>query len=401
VANRNHIAVGLDIGSSAVRVLVCVLEDEYFRYLGHGSVPSQGWMRGQIVDQTVVADCICRAVAEAQGRAGFQIGSAVVGAGGPMIRSIQARGTYDFGHQRPIERDDLSYAVELATKTTLEEDRILLQLAPQDFTVDGRPPMPHPLHLECLRLEAHALLMTASAQEHQMLISVANQAHLKVEETVFEGLAAAYAAVLPEERLNGVCLVDIGAQSTNVVIYDGDAMMYATGMPVSGDHFTRDLGELRGLNFDESERLKIFHGCALVGLTADNIIIELPEEGGRPAREVSRRALNEILEARATQMFEMVESRRQRFARDVGLREGIVLSGAASQLEGLVEVAEKVLNCPARIGFPRGIDAWPDDLQSPAWNVAAGLAMYSARLQGRGQKRSSGPSLKNLLPGRR
>lgn len=397
MSKRTQLAVGLDLGAAQTRLLICSAEQGRIRYLGHSIVPSTGWVRGQIADQDMAAQSIRQAMAEAESHAGVQIGEAVVGVGGPMIRSQQARGVYDFGRQRPIDRDDMHYAIDLAMKTQLEEDRILLQVAPQDFTVDGRPPMAHPLNLACTRLESHVLLVTASGQDHQLIQSTVQQAHLALQETVFEGIAAAHAAVLPEERAGGVCVVDVGAQSTSMVIYDADSLLYATGMPVSGDHFSRDAAELRSLSLDEAERLKINHGCAIVGNTPTNVFVELPAEGGRPAREVSRRALNEILEARATQLFDMVEARRCRFAPELALREGVVLTGAASQLEGLVEVAERVLDCPVRLGFPRGIQDWPGELMNPDWNVAAGLAMYSARLQAHQKKESAGPTLLNLL----
>lgn len=401
MAHEPQLAVGLDLGAAVTRILICAVEDGCLRYLGHSTVPSRGWVRGQIADQNIVAEDIRQTMAEAEGRAGVQIGEAVVGVGGPTVRSQQARGVYDFGRARPIDADDLRYTMDLARQTALEEDRMLLQMAPQDFTVDGRPPMAHPLNLMCTRLEAHALLVTTSHQDHQVIESTVQQAHLSIQETVFEAFAAAYSSVLPDERASGVCVVDLGAQSTGMVVYDADSMVYATGMPVSGDHFSRDVAELRSLSLDEAERLKMAHGCALVGLTADNIVIELPAEEGRPAREVSRRALNEILEARATQLFEMVEARRRRFAPDVPLREGIVLTGAASQLEGLVEVAEKLMGSPARIGFPRGIADWPNELMAPDWTVTAGLAMYSARLRAKGKKASGGPSLRSLVSLRR
>jgi len=397
VAHEPQLAAGLDLGAAYTRVLICALEDGCIRYIGHSAVPSRGWVRGQIADQNMAAEDIRQAVAEVEGRAGIQLGEVVVGVSGPFVRSQQARGIYDFGRPRPIDADDLRYTLDLARQTRLEEDRMLLQVAPQDFTVDGRPPMAHPLNLMCSRLEAHALLVTTSQQDHEVIESTVHQAHLSIQETVFEAFAAAYSSVLPEERAGGVCVVDLGGQSTGMVVYDADSMVYATGMPVSGDHFSRDVAELRSLSFDEAERLKIAHGCALVGLTADNILIELPADEGRPVREVSRRALNEILEARATQLFEMVEARRSRFASDIQLREGVVLTGAASQLEGLVEVAEKLMGCPARIGFPRGIENWPDELMAPEWTVPAGLAMYSARLRAKRKKPSGGPTLRSLV----
>jgi cell division protein FtsA len=399
VAKKQQLSVGLDIGSAWTRVVVLSVDENSLRYQGHSAVLSRGWHRGQIADQSAVAQTVRDAIREAEVRSGEQIGSVVVGVGGPNVRAQQGRGLYEFGHRRSIERGDLVYAVELAARARLEEDRFLLQVLPQDFTVDGRQPIPHPLNIECLRLEAHALLITTSTQEHQALLSAVHQAHLRVEETVFEAMASSYAAILAEERAGGVAIIDIGSHSSNVAYYDGDSMLFAVGLPLSGDHFTRDLGELKALSFEEAERLKFAHGCALVGLTADNIVVELPAEAGRPGREIHRRDIIEILEARATQLYDIVEKARVRYAREVPLREGVVLCGGGSQLEGMVELAEKVLSCPARLGFPRGIIDWPEELMTPVWTTAAGLAMYSARLKSRGDE-SRGPSIWSLFTGR-
>jgi cell division protein FtsA len=400
VAQEPILAAGLDAGSAWTRVAVCVVEGECLRYAAHAMAPARGWHRGLITDQSAVAASIREAMHLAETIAGRPIGSVVVGVGGPSIRGVQARGIYEFGHRRPVEQSDLRYALHLAARPADDEERILLHVLPQDFTVDGRPPIPHPFGLECLRLEAHALLITTSRQEHQALVSSVHQASLKVEETVFEALGAAYACILAEDRAGGVALVDIGAHSTNAVYYDGDSMLYAIGMPVSGDHFTRDVGELKSLSFEEAERLKLAHGCALPGLTADNIVIELPADLGRPAREIHRRELIEILEARANQLFGYIEKGRQVHARGMPLREGVVLTGGGARLEGMVQVAEKVLDCSARLGFPRGIEKWPPKAKRPCWTVAAGLAMYSARLQLRRDKPSGGPGFWSLFTGR-
>ncbi len=393
------IAVGLDAGGGWTRGMALSVDGNRVQYRAHAALPSQGWRKGQIADQTKVAACAREVLAELEPLIGEPVGSVVVGVGGPSVRSQQGRGLYEFGHHRPIERGDMIYAIELAARARLDEDRLLLQVLPQDFTVDGRAPSAHPLGVDCQRLEAHALLVTASLQEHQTLLSAMHQAHVRVEETVFEAMAAAYASVLPDEREGGVAVVDIGAHSTNICFYDGDAMKYAIGVPLSGEHFTRDIGELKGLSYEEAERLKTTHGCALLGLTHDNIIIELPAEGGRPARDISRREVVEILEARAVQLFEFVEKLRVTQAKNLPLREGVVLCGGGSQLEGMVEVAEKILGCPARLGLPRGIAGLPEGLVSPVWTVAAGLAMYCARMQVRKEK-TTGPSFWGLFTGR-
>lgn len=399
MAKKVQFAAGLDLGSAWTRLVVVALENGLVRYVTHAAEVSRGWRRGQIADQNAVAAGVRRVFEQCERRMREPLGSAVVGVGGPGVRCRQGRGVYDFGPRRRVEQDDIAQALKLAAQSPLDPDRMLLQVLPQDFTLDGRPPIPHPLNVECERFEAHALMITASRQEHQTVVSAVQQAGVQVEETVFEAMAAAYACILPEERSSGVALLDIGAHSSNVVFYDGDSMLFAAGLPVSGDHFTRDISAVHGVAYEEAERLKLAYGCAHTAPSGDNIIIELPAEGGRSVREVGRRALIETLEARAGQIFEIVESCRVRHARELHLGEGLVLCGGGAQLEGMVQEAERLLRCPARLGLTRGILEWPEELCSPVWTTAAGLAMYSARLQSR-RESGGGAGLLGLFRGK-
>jgi cell division protein FtsA len=399
VAKRVELAAGLDLGSNWTRLCVLSLENGLVRYRTHAAAVSRGWHRGQIADQSAVAATVRQVFDQCSRRAGQPLLSAVVGAGGPGIRCRQGRGVYDFGPRRRVQAEDLVQALKFAAHSPLDPDRTLLQVAPQDFTLDGRPPILHPINVECERLEAHALLITASRQEHQALLSAVQQADVQVEETVFEAMAAAYASILPEERAGGVALLDIGAHGSNVVFYNGDSMLFAAGLPLSGDHFTRDICAVHGLAYEEAERLKLSYGCAHTAPSGDNIIIGLPGEGGRAGKEISRRALVETLEARADQLFEIVETCRRQHARDLPLGEGLVLCGGGALLEGMVQEAERILGCPARLGVARGILDWPDELCSPTWTTAAGLAMYSARLQLK-RESAAGPGLLGLFRGK-
>jgi cell division protein FtsA len=294
---------------------------------------------------------------------------------------VNSRGVYEFGRRREIEPDDLRYAVELAARVRLEEDRQVLQICPQDFTLDGRAGYRNPKGILCARLEANVHVVTVSMQDHQGLISAVHQAHLAVDESVFEPIAAAYAAILPEDRARGAALVDIGAQSTHLAVYDGDALLHATSIPVGADHFTRDVSWLLKVNYEDAENLKREYGCAITGTVSDNSLVEIPSAEGRGMREAPRRQLNEILEARAEEIFERVYAEILRVGMEQSLLEGAVLTGGGSMLAGMCDMAERVMNCQARNGLATGIEGWPKDLDNAAWTTAAGLAMYSGRLK--------------------
>ena len=381
MASKTQLAVGLDVGSSRTRTVICALEGDHLRCLSFGLAVSSGWSKGRITDQDAVAESIRAAVADAERGAGVSVEAATLGMGGRAIHGAQGRGLYEFGRPREIDQDDLIYAVELASDVALERDRMLLHVAPQDFILDGRAGFRRPTKGVCSRLEANVHLVTASVQEHQALIASAHLAHLPVEETVFEPMAAAYACVGPEERARGVAVVDIGLESSGLVVYDGEKLILASSIPVTADHFTRDIAWMLKVSYEDAESLKQQSGCAVLGLTAESTLIEIPSPEGRMPREAHRSELIEVLEARADQLFSFVRAEIQRAGMDRSLLEGVLLTGGGAMLPGMWDMAERKLDCTACLGLARGIGDWPEELHSPVWATAAGLAMYSAKLK--------------------
>ncbi|MFN3322655.1 MAG: cell division protein FtsA [Bryobacteraceae bacterium] len=396
--HKNRIAAGLDAGSAYTRCVVCIVDDDRVRLLGFGEVSSRGWQKGRIDDQDAISECIRQAVGEAERMAQVSVEGVVVGVGGSNIEGANGRGLYEFGRPRQIEAGDLGYAIEQAIRQQrMGEDRLLLQVLPQDFTVDGRAGFRNPRGVTCARLEANVYLVTVSAHHHQALIAAIHQSHLGVEESIFEPMAGAYASVLGEERARGVVLADIGAHSTDLVIYDGEALLAAVSLPICGDHFTRDVAYGLRISYEDAETMKEEYGCAMLGLTSDSSLIEVPAADGRPARETTRRQLNEILEARAEELCYYIREEVAKVGMDQSLLEGIVLSGGGALLNGMCDMAEHVLNCPARNGLPQGIENLPEGLMSPAWTTAAGLAMYSARLKLHKETRSRATGLMGMV----
>lgn len=380
MGSKTKLAVGLDLGSTSTRVVICALENDTLKFLGYGVAPVHAWNRARLADPEALAHSIRFALHEAELRSQVSPESAVAGVGG-SVAGANSRGLYEFGRRREIEPDDLRYAVELGARVRLEDDRQVLQVCPQDFTLDGRAGYRNPKGILCARLEANVHVVTASIQDHQAIISAVHQAHLAVDESIFEGIAAAYAAVLPEDRARGVALVDIGAQSTHLAVYDGDALLLAAAIPVGGEHFTRDVSWLLKMNYEDAENLKREYGCAITGLASDHSLIEIPSAEGRGMREAPRSQLNEILEARAEEIFDRVYAEVLRVGMERSLLEGAVLTGGGAMLPGMCDVAERVLNCQARNGLATGIEGWPHELDNPVWTVAAGLAMYAGRLR--------------------
>jgi cell division protein FtsA len=178
-----------------------------------------------------------------------------------------------------------------------------------------------------------------------------------------------------------------------LILYDGEACVSACSLPVAGDHFSRDVAWRFTVSLEDAERIKQQYGCAVLGLTADNSLIDVPTPDGRAPREAPRRDLNEVLEARAEELFLFVREEIAAAGMEQELMEGVILTGGGARLIGMCDMAERVLNCQARNGLPVGILGWPDAINDPAWTTAAGLAMYSARLKHRHGANRGAPGL--------
>jgi len=386
MSNKPIIATGLDAGSTHTRCIISVLEDQRLRLVGYGSAPSRGWAKSRIADQQAVSECVLAAVEEAEAMAGIQIETVVAGMGGLTSRGANSRGRMDLGRPREIEQRDVNRAMDRALHLQLHEDRMVLQLLPQDFVVDDHPGFHDPRKMMASVIEANVHLITISAQEHNNLVGAVNRAHLSVDETVYEAIAACYASVLPGERREGVALVDIGAHSTELVCYYGESAQLANTLRICGDHFSKDLAHAFRIPLESAAIVKHEFGGAVSQGTAANSTVEIPcldvwEREDEGPREAPRKIVNEILESRAVELFEMVRAELERAGMQRALANGLVIAGGGALLPGICDVAERVLDCPARIGLAQGFLGWPEDLNDPAWTTAAGLAMYAARLR--------------------
>jgi cell division protein FtsA len=150
---------------------------------------------------------------------------------------------------------------------------------------------------------------------------------------------------------------------------------------VCGDHFTRDLAQGLCLSFEEAEMVKMEFGCAVARDCPENVLLELPTSESRQAREVQRKVVNSIIEARAQELFGFVRGEFARVGMDRALVGGVFLTGAGAKMPGLCDAAEEVLQCQTRFGLTDGVQDWPLELNDPEWCTVAGLAMFSAKLK--------------------
>jgi cell division protein FtsA len=370
----------IDVGSARTSVLVAEATDVGLRYRGHGMAESRGSRKGVIVDLEKAVSSVQKAVEQAEDVAGIPIEHALVGIGGAHVRGVNSHGGISFGARpREIGRDEIRQAVDKARAIPLPADREIIHLLPQEFILDEQSGVHDPLGMMATRLEVYVHIITAASSATQNVISAVNKAGVHVDDTVFEPLACADAVLRSEERELGVCLADLGAGSTDLVVFQEGAVAQTAVIPIGGDHFTSDLSVGMCTALVEAEKIKKLYGNVVVTLIPEGNEVEVPSVGDRPSRLLSQRMVGEILEPRARELFEMMrDNLRHSGALDRCIA-GVVLSGGASRLPGILEVAESVLRRPVRLSWPTAMAKMPASLAEPEFSTLIGLVYYGQR----------------------
>jgi cell division protein FtsA len=375
----NLIAV-LDMGSSKTRVLIAELNDGALRYRGHGIVDAAGIRKGVIAELKPAAETINKAATLAEKRADATIEKCVIAVGGPHVRGVNSRGGISLGTRlREITREDVRAAVERARSVSLPSDREVIHLLPQQFILDEQPNIHDPVGMVGSRLEVNLHIATCSASAQQSVVTCANRAGLEVTETVFEAVAAAEATVSADERELGVCLIDVGASTTELIVFFEGSVAHTSVIPIGGDHFTNDLAVGLHVTPPEAEWIKCQYGNAVVTSVPQLVEIELAGMPGFGPRLVKQRLVGEILEPRARELFHMLRDNLRQGGVLEALGAGCVMTGGGARLAGLLDVAESLLRVPARIGSPVPLSKMPDELAQPECAALIGTLLYTHR----------------------
>lgn len=377
--NDNIISI-LDVGSMKTCVLVGEVTEAGLRYRGHGVSESRGSRKGVIVELEKAAASIQRAMEQAEASAEVAIERTTLGIAGPHIRGVNSRGGITLGSRpREINRDDVRQAVERARSVSLPPDRQTIHLLPQEFIIDEQGSIQDPAGMTGTRLEVNTHVVTAAAGATQNLVTAANRAGVHVDDLVFEALACADATLDADERELGVCLLDIGAGSTSVVVFYEGAVAHAGVVPIGGDHFTNDVAVGLRCPLAEADKIKRIFGCAVVTSIPGGNEIEVPSVADRPSRLISQRALGEILEPRTRELFELLRDHLRQAGVFEAIGAGCVLTGGGSRLSLIVDIAEQVMRCPARLGRVSAIPKMPSIFAQPDYAASVGLLLYTHR----------------------
>ncbi|WP_413560003.1 cell division protein FtsA [Bdellovibrio sp. HCB209] len=370
------VLAGLDIGSTKVCFVIGTVNPEgKIEVAGVGTAPNTGIRQGVVVNIEATTDSIKKAKEEAELMSGYSVGEVWVGVSGTHISSFDSKGMVAIKN-REVTPSEIDRVIEAAKAVAVPTDRTVLHILPREFKVDGQDGITDPVGMSGIRLEANVHIVTGSQSAIQNTVKCVEKAGLKIAGLVLSQLASATAVISNDEKNLGVVVVDMGGGTCNNLYFVNGSVAHSSIIPVGGSHFTHDVAVgLRTPQF-AAEILKKKYGCAMASMVNDNETIEVEGVGGRKARVIPRKDLADVIEARAEETLNLIANDIRMSGVMPMLGSGIVLTGGASQLDGLIEMGEFIFDIPVRRGAPLEIGGLTDVVKSGEFSAAVGLLQY-------------------------
>ena len=373
---ENDYVVALDIGTSKVVCLIGQLTDSHaVEIVALGSYPSSGLKKGVVVNIDATTDAIQKSMDQAKNSFDGKLKNVYVGIAGNHIKSLNSHGIVGI-KDKEVTPFDIDRVIEAAQAVAIPSDQKVLHVLPQEFVIDDQDSIREPLGMSGVRLESHVHLVTCANNAIQNIEKCVKRCGITLDGFVLEQLASSYSVLSEDEKELGVCIVDIGGGTTDIAIFNSGSISFTGVIPIAGDQVTSDIAVALRTPTPQAEELKQKYGCAVAEFTTESETIEVAGVGGRAPRELSRKALAEIVEPRYVELFELVKAEIQRNGFDGKIPAGIVLTGGTSKMEGVVELAESIFQTSVRIGVPENFKGMGSVLKNPIYATSLGLLGY-------------------------
>lgn len=372
----------LDIGSSKIRTIVATTEDKKntMNVIGVGISPSSGIRKGIISDFDEAIANITAALEDAERMSGEAVHRVYVNFSGPNIETYDSKGVIAIsGNNSEITEDDVDRVLDAARAVSLPANREILRIIPRNFSVDSQHHVKYPVGMSGIRLEVEAHIVAGQTSAVKNLEKCLYKTGVDVDEIVPSHLAAAEAILDRRQKELGVVVIEIGACSTSIAVFEDGNVIYSNVIPVGGEHVTNDIAIGARAAIDTAEKIKIEYGTCLVDDTDDRDEIDLSQISKTDAHSVSKKQVAQIIEARYQEIFYLVRDELHKIGRGGQLPAGAVLCGSAVKMPGVVDLARNVLGLPAQIGFPKDIEGIVDRVDDPGFATSVGLLHFANR----------------------
>lgn len=373
--NDKNIIAGLDIGTTKVSCIIGKPGEQGLEVIGVGQAPNRGVRQGAIINIDITVAAIQKAKEEAELMAGLKISEVWLGVAGSHIESFDSSGMVAIRNQE-VDGSDVERVIEAAKAIAIPSDRQMLHVLPTEYKVDAQSGILDPVGMSGVRLEASVHIISGAKSAIQNAVKCSEKIGLKVKGLVLQQYASSLATLSEDEKNLGVCVVDMGGGTCDLVAFLSGSVIYTGVVPVGGQNFSHDIAMGLRTTQDSAEELKRKYGCSLADLVDTEETIEVEGVGGRQNRTISRKNLCEIIEARADETLKLIKEKIEEAGLTKKLGSGIVLTGGVSQLIGLNEMGDFIFDIPVRKGVVAHAGGLKDIVKSPQLSSAVGLLIY-------------------------
>jgi cell division protein FtsA len=376
---QTELITGIDIGSGNIRMAVGELspDSDKINIIGLAEGESSGVSKGTIRSIEEVVESIVLVKNRAEKMVGNNIDHVVVSISGVHITAQESKGVIAVARaDGEIREDDVDRVLEAAQAVSVPPNYEIVHVLPRSFSIDNQTDIKDPIGMNGVRLEVEAQIIEGQSAHIKNVTKAVTLAGLGIDDLVLASLASSEATLTERQKDLGVVLVNIGAATTSVLVFEEGDILLVKVLSVGAAHITNDVAIGLRTNIDTAEIIKVQYGSTLSSVASGADEVQLSQISEQEEGTFSRKYLAEIIEARAEEIFNLVDKELRTAGRSGKLPAGAILTGGGAKLPGLVEVAKKVFRLPASIGSPNGLDSAIDKLNNPEYTTAAGLVLW-------------------------
>lgn len=368
-------AVGLDVGTENVRAVVAsVAKDGRLSIVGYGEARNAGMRKGVVANLAGPGESIDRMLGEVERMSGHEVNSATVSVNGSHILATRTEGMIAVGAmEHEINEEDLKRVEEVSVVGRIPANRDVLDLIPLSYALDGQGGVKDPIGMTGSRLEMQATIVSALSPNCDNLRKAVESANVHAERLVPSAVAAGRAVLNERQMENGVAVVDMGAATTSIAIFEEGDLQYVGVVPAGSNNVTNDLAIMLGIDTEVAEELKCRFVTGALGEKEKPVVIKI----NGAEHEFSRKKIDDVVQARLTEIFEHIQKEIKHARYDKRLPEGIVLVGGGAKMRDIDVFVRSALQCSVKIGIPNGLGGVSDSVEKPEYATAVGLMLMS------------------------
>src|SRR3989338_9874504 len=395
---KGNIIAGLDIGSTAVRLVVgqktANEAGEQLQILGAVTVPAEGINRGVVNSIEDATSAISACLEKAERLIGLALNNVWVGINGQNLKCEKSRGVVAVGRSdNEITEDDVNRAIEAAQALSVPPNYEILHVIPVKFSVDNQEDIKDPIGMTGVRLEVETLIIQGFSTQIKNLTKAIYHTGLEINDLVLSPLAAAEVAIAPKQKELGAALINIGSATTSLAVFEEGELLHAAVIPIGSEHITADVAIGLRCPINLAERIKLEYGSSRSEQFSKKDEVDISdiareENMGEENMVVSKKYVAEIIEARVEEIFDKIDNELKKIDRSGMLPAGVFLIGGGAKLNDIVETAKNRLRLPACLGVNKNIMLAIDKVNDINYLTALGLAVWGNQLTRRGKKGS-------------